>query len=261
MKKLLFIPVVLCSLLASAQSTFKIKEDGTTTNLAPNATIQVTTDPETNVKVTLDIKNISAQPQTYNAKRYDVVLNTVYGADTTAANAFFCFAGSCYDNSIRTSQTPIHLQPNKSASDTTNENPLATYYMLVADLDETTRIGYSVVKYSFINVNNAADSMQVTIRYNSLTTAIKKNNTDASSFEIYPNPANESAVLKINSLKAFDSQLTIINTLGAVVSERTAAITEGKNNIDLKIENLSTGIYFVNIKGSDTNITKKLIVK
>ena len=256
MKKLLFIPVVLCSFLASAQSTFQIKEAGAATNLAPNATIQVTTDPETQVKVILDIKNISAQPQTYNAKRYDVILNTVYGSDTTSAIAYFCFGGSCYDKTIGTSPTPLHLQPNKSASDTS-----AAFYMLAADLDETTRIGYSVVKYTFINVNNAADSMQVTIRYNSLTTAIKKNNTNVSSFEIFPNPANEIAILKVNSLKVFDSQLTIFNSLGAVVSEKTAAITEGRNTIDLKIENLSTGIYFVNIKNSDTNITRKLIVK
>jgi hypothetical protein len=261
MKKILFLAAVLLSITISAQpTTFQLKIDGTQTNITPNQTINVVTFPSTNSKVTFDIKNITNVAQSYRAKRYDILLHT-NTIDNTAADAYFCFAGTCYGSSIFVSPTPLRLQPGKSASDTTIVNPQAAFYMLVADLDEASTVGYSIVKYTFQNVNTPSDSIQVTLKYNSASVGINKVNNTVASFEIFPNPAVESAFLNINSLKAFDGTVTVYNALGASVSEKSVNLIEGKNTVDLKVGSLVSGLYFVNIKTADVSITRRLVLK
>lgn len=252
MKNLFLIPAALLTLSASAQS-LQLKNIGTGQVLAPNSVIELITTPEGNVKANIDFKNTSGSSHTYNVKRYDVLLNTVNSSD--AASAYFCFGGSCYGASTMTSPTPIVLMSGKSASDTS-----AAYCILTADLDEATVIGKSAVKYTFFNVAQTSDSVQVTLKYNS-TLGISKNNKDVSSFEIFPNPASENAFVKINATKAFEAKMTLYNSLGAVISEKPANISEGKNTIDLKIETLSPGLYFVNVKTTEASVTKRMIIK
>ncbi|MES2678507.1 MAG: T9SS type A sorting domain-containing protein [Bacteroidota bacterium] len=253
MKKLLLIPAaLLLSLFASAQASMQIVEVGSQQTLTANQVINMAVFASTNIKTTLDIRNTSNSPKTYNVRRYDMTLNTVSG---NAAEAYFCFGGSCYGAATYTSPTSLVLQPGKAASDTN-----AAFYLLVADLDEAPVAGLSVVKYTFFNVYSANDTMQITLRYNGLV-GINKVNKDLNAFDVYPNPASESAFLKVNALKAFDSKLTVYNSLGAVVSEKQLTISEGKNNIDLKVESYPTGIYFINIKTSESSVTKRLIIK
>ncbi len=253
MKKLLLVTAsTFLSLFVSAQASMQIKEVGSQQTLTANQVLNMAVFASTNIKTTLDIRNTSNSPKTYNVRRYDITLNT---ADGTDASAYFCFGGSCYGAGTYTSPTSLVLQPGKAASDTSAE-----YFLLVADLDEAPVAGVSVVKYTFFNVYNTNDSMQITLRYNGLV-GINKISKDLSGIDVYPNPASESAFLKLNALKASDSKVTVYNSLGAVVSEKQVYISEGKNNIDLKIENYPTGIYFINIKTSESSVTKRLILK
>jgi len=242
-----------------SQSTFKINVDGSPASLSPNQVLTISTAAATNTKTTFDIRNTTASPQTFRAKRYDLVLHTA--PDATQAEAYFCFAGSCYGSGVKISLNDLHLQPGKSASDTTIANPLAAFYMLIADLDEASTVGYSLVKYTFQNVNTPNDSIQISVKYNSQGVGISKVNNEVASFDVYPNPASESAFLKINALQSFDSKLLIYNSLGSLISEKTTVVNEGKNNVDLKIENLSPGLYFVSIKTRESSVTRRLIIK
>ena len=84
MKKLLLIPAILLSITISAQTTIQLKDIGTNQTLTPNAIVQRTTFASSTSKVSFDIKNTSNTAQTYNVKRYDVVLNKS-NVDTAAA--------------------------------------------------------------------------------------------------------------------------------------------------------------------------------
>ncbi len=253
MKKLLFAPALtLLSMVTLAQTSIQIKEVGGQQILAPNSLVNVAVFANTNVKVIMDIKNTSATTNTYNVKRYDVTLNTANGTD---AEAYFCFGGSCYGKLTTISPTPLVLRAGKSASDTN-----AAYFLLTADLDEAPVAGLSVVKYTYFNVNNANDSLQVTLKYNGAV-GIGKTAKDLSGIELYPNPATDGTLLKVNSVKSADSKITIYNSLGAVVSEKQVYLNEGRNNIELKVENYATGVYFVNVKSKDSSVTKRLIIQ
>jgi hypothetical protein len=253
MKKLLLIPAILLSITISAQTTIQLKDIGTNQTLTPNAIVQRTTFASSTSKVSFDIKNTSNTAQTYNVKRYDVVLNK---SNVDTAAAYFCFAGNCYGKTTTISPTPLRLQALKSASDTS-----ALFYILIADLDEATKVGLSLIKYTFFNVNNANDSVQISVRYNTANVGISSSNKELGSLDIFPNPATDNAILKIISHNAFEGKLGIYNALGAVVSERHISLIEGKNNVQLNLENLPQGIYFVNVRTNESSVTKRLIIK
>ena len=253
MKKLLIVLAALLSIAIGAQTSIQLKDIGGNQVLAPNALVQRSTSPSTNIKVNIDIKNIGNSAQTYKVKRYDIVLNR---SNVDTASAYFCFGGNCYGATTLVSPSPLRLQPGKSATDTT-----AAYYILTADLDEATAVGLSYIKYTFYNVNLASDSVQIAIKYNTGNVGIPSTNKDLGSVDIFPNPATDNAVLKIISQNTYEGKLGIYNALGALVSEKQILINEGKNNVQLNLENLPQGIYFVNIKTNDAAVTRRLIIK
>jgi hypothetical protein len=247
MKKLLLALSTVFSLTTLGQSSILLTNNGTAATLAPNSIIDLTTQPSSNTNITLDIKNTSGSQKSYNAKRYDVILNN--GAD-----AYFCFAGTCYGPPTY-SAGPITLNASQSASQLPGQ-----YNMLVADLDEGPVVGISLIKYTFVNASNNADSVQVSLRYNS-PTAINEVAEAVSSLDVFPNPATESATIKVVSSKGGNAVLTVYNALGATVNNRNIFLSAGKNKIDLNVESMPSGVYFANIKTGNNTVTKKFIVK
>jgi hypothetical protein len=250
MKKLFLVLMSAVSVSAFSQSSILLSTNGNT--FAPSSIIFTTTTANGNTKVIVDIKNTSNSNQTYNVKRYDTQLNAVGG---TTADAYFCFAGSCYGDMVHVSPSPLTLAPGQSASQST-----VAYTMLTADLDEASSVGLSIVKYTFVNVNTASDSVQFTIKYNA-PNGISEAAGIVSSFELWPNPVTDAATIKVQSTRAAEGRLVVHNALGSVVYEKQVSIVEGKNKIDLNAEGFSTGIYFASIKFGSSSVTKKFVVK
>ncbi len=249
MKKLLLSFLSLGTLLAYSQSTILITNVTASQTLANTATVDLVTMPATNHQVTFDVKNISASQQTYKAKRYDVVKNA--GAD-----AYFCFAGTCYGPSTMVSPDNLVLNAGQSASQLAGN-----YNMLVADLDEGPTVGLSIIKYTFFNVNTASDSVQITVRYNAPGVGLKENtNSTMSISSLHPNPASSHSFIKIKSTVTQQGDMRIYNSLGAVVSASKINLVSGENGLKIPLEDLNTGIYFVEISNGNNSITKKLIV-
>jgi len=224
--------------------------------LAPNSVLEATTWGDRLTTITVDVKNISGTTNKYEAKRYDMTLNHP-ATYTDVATAYFCFAGFCYDTSTRVSPIKLTLRAGKSASDTT-----AASFMLSADLQEVSVVGYSLVKYTFRNIADHNDSVQISMKYNDPAKVgiTKINKVLSSSMEVYPNPAHDNAILKINSVKSLESKLVLYNALGSAVYSENIIIAEGKNQIPLNVENLPPGVYIANLKQGDYTITKKFIV-
>jgi len=250
MKKILLCLTAFLSLTGYSQLSIQVTDNGNL--VAPNGTVIAVTTASGNTKVYFDIKNTSNSTKSYNVKRFDVLLHT---AGTSTADAYFCFGGTCYGDVTMVSPTPLTLNAGESASQVPG-----SFNMLTTDLDEANTVGLSYVKYTFINTSTASDSLQFTIAYNA-PTGINQMSNLISSFDIFPNPVNENATIKINSAKAIDGKFCIYNALGAIVSERSVSLNEGKNKIDFSAEALSSGIYFANIKFGNSSSTKKFIVK
>lgn len=240
--------VLLANMLV-AQSTFEIKNLDNNTTLVPNGEIYLTTTENYLVKTNFDIVNTSTTTtHQYLAKRYDITLNE-------GASAFYCFAGTCYGEDTFLSPESLTLTPGQSASQIPG-----LFNNLQADLQEGPNVGVSVIKYTFYNASDLGDSLQVTMKYNSTPTGMSQKAKIFSSFEIFPNPANGISAVHINSPLTTESSLNVFNSLGQSVYQKNVLITEGKNKVDLHLENVPSGVYFVSIKSGLTTLSKKLIV-
>ena len=58
-------------------------------------------------------------------------------------------------------------------------------------------------------------------------------------------------------LGSIESTVTIYNTMGQVVYQNTGL----SNKTEIKLDNINSGLYFVNINNSEMNITEKVIIK
>jgi len=250
MKKHLIIALAAFSANVFAQSSIQLRhvQNGNAL-LAPNDIIYTTTKANKTTAVDIDITNTGTVTTTYKAKRYDIILNN--GAD-----ASFCFAGNCFPSSTDVSPGGTTLSGGQSASQSSSD-----YQMLTADLLEGTVMGVSYIKYTFFNASNPNDSVQISIKYNvAAPVGIKEVSKNLSSFEIFPNPAKETTSILVNSAKAFDSQIALYNSIGEIVYKKQISITEGKNKIEITLENLPAGVYFASIKTAESTVSKKLII-
>ncbi len=251
MKKILIPALVLFSAAMFAQSSIQLKDLQVNVALAPNATVVASTVAEVITKIDFDIKNISSSTQYYQVKRYDILLNT-------DASAYFCFSGSCYGDQTLVSPTSLTLTAGQSASEIQG-----SFNILTTDLWEGPTAGNSLVKYTFINSSTAADSVQISIKYSaapSQTVSVHEVSKTLSSFEIFPNPAKETASILIYSPKVFESRLVLFNSLGEIVYTKNITVASGKNTIDMNVGNLPGGVYFASIQVENSTISKRLII-
>lgn len=249
MKNILLNTLLLFGTATIAQNTIRITNAANSQSIAPNSIIDVNTVANSNHQITFDVTNTGSSQQTYKAKRYDVTLNA--GAD-----AYYCFAGTCYGPSTIVSPDNLVLNAGQSASQLAGN-----YNMLVADLDEGANVGLSVIKYTFFNVNVAADSVQLTVRYNGAPTSIRENSLYLKQASLSPNPASQNSMLKIKSADNSSVKISIYNSLGSVVSEETTELVKGENKINLSLSNFNSGVYFVTIENNSGKTTQRLIVK
>ncbi len=80
------------------------------------------------------------------------------------------------------------------------------------------------------------------------------------SFFLFPNPAQDKVRLTYTYDKPSNMQLTIMNSVGATVfSQQYSDLIDGQ--IDLSVENLTSGVYFVRATVDGVNTIQKLIVE
>ena len=121
-------------------------------------------------------------------------------------------------------------------------------------------VGKSIIKYSIYNAFNKSDSIQITFSYNGAIVGIKENQKTLSSLSLFPNPANDNAVLKISSNKEQNTQMSIYTVMGSLVDKQSITLNTGENDIKLNVKNYPSGVYFVSINDGNTTVTKRLVV-
>lgn len=90
-----------------------------------------------------------------------------------------------------------------------------------------------------------------------VTTSGVEDNTLAS-FDMYPNPANQSVSIDLNAFNGEKVNLSITNTLGQLMKS-TSLIANGVETLNL--EGYATGLYFVQVEMNGKTSTSKLSIK
>ena len=81
-----------------------------------------------------------------------------------------------------------------------------------------------------------------------------------SNFDIFPNPVNHQAILRLNLSSPISIKISIYNTAGSCIkSWQFNDERSGQNEFVLNLANMSTGIYLCSVKVGNETMTKKMI--
>lgn len=116
---------------------------------------------------------------------------------------------------------------------------------------DSTLVGTQYFTYTYIDINGCSETITDSILVD-LCTGTTQN--EIVQVEAYPNPANESFVLKV----AQEGHLEVINELGQIIDRIT--ITNELNVVTT--QNYSPGLYLIRFTGTTGNTTQiRLIVQ
>lgn len=80
------------------------------------------------------------------------------------------------------------------------------------------------------------------------------------SMVIYPNPANEGLTLSYDGLQPGSSTVTVFSIAGQAVMIENHNVAATKDQLQLNIQHLQPGMYFVQMRQGNTVLTRKLVV-
>ena len=77
---------------------------------------------------------------------------------------------------------------------------------------------------------------------------------------VYPNPTSENTTVSFNIEEPGEVVIELFNTLGQKVFVKTLNMTAGENTVEIPLEGLTTGMYYINVRIENELITEKLNV-
>jgi hypothetical protein len=91
--------------------------------------------------------------------------------------------------------------------------------------------------------------------------ATATNNFEAAemNMQVYPNPAQNEALVSVEAKQSTKATLVVTSTTGQLIASRNIELTQGINAFNLNLSNIATGNYNISIKGAGINLTKMLI--
>ncbi len=117
------------------------------------------------------------------------------------------------------------------------------------------------------NVDSQSDIIYVKIPVseimgNSGSLGVKENSSLVSNLNFYPNPASSNGTIEVVLKETTKMDLSIVNSVGQTVYSNSISGNIGSNKIDVNLNNLSSGLYFYQVKVGNSNaITKKFTVQ
>ncbi len=96
--------------------------------------------------------------------------------------------------------------------------------------------------------NESVDNIDFKVDENTISvTGIEEASNLVSKLSLYPNPASDRISISFESLETTEASISIINHFGQEVMVQTIDITNGANQANIQLENLSDGVYFATI--------------
>ncbi len=237
--KLLFIALLAGASLFSYAQSLVLMHEGT--DIEPNAVLQVLGDETAaELMIELDVKNTSSETIETNVTRYLVTL--ISGHIGT-----FCWSDQCYAPNTVTSPNTINI-----AGGTVHENDFSGH------LNPLGNIGNSTIAYTFFDVNNPSDSVQVVVEYKAGTASIGDLNREKFEVSTYPNPATDVLNFSINSEVNEIVTYELLNITGSIVRSEVTR----QNETEFNVSELAEGLYIYRVSSEKEIIkTGRVVVK
>ncbi len=112
--------------------------------------------------------------------------------------------------------------------------------------------GNHTITYNYTDVYGCSNSAIMTLTVNNCN-GIEENLFSLYQLELFPNPAQGSFTIK----SAVNLDVNILNDLGQMVKQVSLS---SDNNYSSSVADLSPGIYFINVSGQSSTLTKKIVL-
>lgn len=107
---------------------------------------------------------------------------------------------------------------------------------------------------------NACDNSLTVVESDGIV-ALNNIEADDYSMDLFPNPASKVVNIRLAVQSNENAVLNIYTVDGLVVTNQNLTLNRGTETIQLPIENLATGVYFVQLRGEKNTSIKRLIVE
>jgi hypothetical protein len=211
----------------------------------------------TNTSEDLYLPPVNLSAMANNSITFDVAYTNYSGENDRLEVKVSTNCGSTWTTIYNKSGSTLQTAPTTTANFTPNASQWRNE---VAALPAPAN-NNSTVLIKFTVTNQYGNNLYIdNVNVNNLTTVgIKNEAIAANKVELFPNPANASTNLFVNSNSNVKATVSIMNLLGQVVSQKQVNLTEGDNNITINTSELASGVYNVVLQGEQT-VTKKLTV-
>jgi hypothetical protein len=79
--------------------------------------------------------------------------------------------------------------------------------------------------------------------------------------KVFPNPADQQLNVSFNALQNVDLNIYLADVSGRIVKVQNYASHQGENSLTFDLDNVSNGIYFLNIQGEQSSLRYKVVVR
>ena len=201
---------------------------------------------------TLELANFDYQGFTLgtavNASSMKYMHLDVWTADETTLQIF----------PICTTQTngEQYFQPASLTLNSWNSIDIPLTYFTAKGLDMS-----SVFQIKLVGSGNTPPTPRKTVFIDNVyfyTIPLGIANVELSKAQMYPNPANNDLTVTLAN-SSLETNIEISNALGQAVY--SSILSKGQNKIDINLNGLQSGIYFVKISNKDARVVRQLIKK
>lgn len=77
---------------------------------------------------------------------------------------------------------------------------------------------------------------------------------------VFPNPASNELIIEYQALENLKTSVEVYNLMGQVVLSQAIEVVEGLNRINLNVRDLHKGMYLLNIKEPEGQLTKQIVI-
>lgn len=115
--------------------------------------------------------------------------------------------------------------------------------------------------YSLVVTANGNSSDAVLFVNGACTFGIKKNETLANNFTVYPNPADDLLNISFTSKDGESYSLNVMDIFGRIIKQEAAQSAVGDNTHSLNLNGISSGVYIVVFQKGDELSKTRVIIK
>lgn len=196
------------------------------------------------ITTSLNVKNTSAGNINVLCRKTEILM-----MDSTEVT--MCWGGACWPAKIHLSPEPTLINAGQTSTEFVGHYSEVNFHNF--------KPGVSVVRWTFFDRENPADSVTVVIKYTSYPLSIPETGIRNSMTDIYPNPASDRATVSYQP-GTYDGEILVRNMIGKTVFQQK--VTGGAGKMVINTTDLPDGIYFCSMLADGKVVkTMKLIIR